>query len=79
MKCDICGGSLVEKEVTYKIELANKMVVVEHVPARVCNQCGETLYSAEAVERLQKTVWEQKNPSRVIETPVFDFAESQAV
>jgi len=44
------------------------------VPARVCSQCGERLYSPETVERLQKTVWEKKRPSRVVETQVFDYA-----
>ncbi len=76
MKCDICSGPMVEEEVTYRIELDDKLVVVERVPAKVCVQCGERLYSAETVERLQRTVWEQKAPSRVLETPVFDFSKA---
>ncbi len=76
MKCDICGGPMIEQEVTYRIELGDKLVVVENVPAKVCIQCGEKLYSAETVERLQQTVWEQKRPSKVLETPVFDFAQT---
>ena len=76
MKCDICGAPLVEQEVTYRVELNGKLVVVENVPAKVCCQCGEKLFSAETVERLQRTVWEQKDPSRVMETPVFDYVKS---
>lgn len=76
MKCDICGGPLVEQNTIYRIELDDRLIAVEGVPARVCLQCGEKLFSAEVVERLQKTVWEQKKPSRVLETPVFDFAEA---
>ena len=75
MECDICGGPVVEKEVTYRIEIDDKLIVVEQVPARICRQCGETLYSAETVERLQETAWQQKSPSRVLETPVFDFSQ----
>jgi YgiT-type zinc finger domain-containing protein len=63
-----------EQMVTYTIQLDDKLVVVEHVPAKVCDQCGERLYSAETVERLQEKVWEQRSPSRVLQTPVFDFA-----
>ena len=74
MKCDICGGPVTEQTVTYRIEVSDRLIVVENVPAKVCLQCGERLYSAETVERLQKTVWEDKPPSRVLETPVFDFA-----
>ncbi|MBT4503918.1 MAG: type II toxin-antitoxin system MqsA family antitoxin [Gemmatimonadetes bacterium] len=74
MKCDICGGPVTEQTVTYRIELSDRLIVVENVPAKVCLQCGERLYSAGTVERLQRTVWEDKPPSRVLETPVFDFA-----
>jgi len=75
MTCDICGAPLVEQAVTYRVELGDELIVVEHVPAKVCLQCGERLFSAETVERLQQTVWSQKKPSRMLKTPVFDFAE----
>lgn len=74
MKCDMCGSPMMEEVVTYTIQLDEKLVVVEHVPAKVCAQCGERLYSPETVERLQTTVWEQRSPSRMLQTPVFDFA-----
>ena len=74
MKCDVCGSPMSEQMVTYTIQLDEKFVVVEHVPAKVCDQCGERLYSPDTVERLQKTVWDQRSPSRVLQTPVFDFA-----
>ena len=74
MKCDLCGSPMNEEMVTYTIQLDDKLVVVEHVPSKVCGQCGERLYSPETVERLQSTVWEQRSPSRTLQTPVFDFA-----
>ena len=74
MKCDVCGGVMTEDMVTYTIQLDDKLVVVEHVPAKVCGQCGERLYSPDTVERLQDTVWGRREPSRMLQTPVFDFA-----
>ena len=74
MKCDVCGGVMTEDMVTYTIQLDDKLVVVEHVPAKVCGQCGERLYSPDTVERLQDTVWGRRAPSRMLQTPVFDFA-----
>ncbi len=74
MKCDLCGAPTVEQKVTYTLEMDGKLIVVENVPARVCPQCGEKLFSPETVERLQKTIWEQKQPVRMLQTPVFDFA-----
>ena len=42
MKCDVCGSSMREQSVTYTIQMDDKLVVVEHVPAKVCDQCGGT-------------------------------------
>lgn len=74
MTCDLCGAPMKDESVTYTIQLDDRLFVVEHVPARVCIQCGERLYSPETVERLQKAVWEKRPPVRTLETPVYDFA-----
>jgi YgiT-type zinc finger domain-containing protein len=66
--------TLVEQKVTYTLELNGRFIIVENVPARICLETGEQLFSPETVERLQQTVWEQKEPNRMIEVPVFEFA-----
>jgi len=66
---------MTEQTVTYTIQLNEKVIVVEHVPARACISCGERLYSPDMGERLQKTVWEKRSPSRMIQTAVYNFAE----
>ncbi|GIW54438.1 MAG: hypothetical protein KatS3mg082_0842 [Nitrospiraceae bacterium] len=71
MVCDLCGGPLTKQEVTYTVQLGDRFVVIEHVPAKVCSQCGERLYSPDTVERLQRTAWEQRTPSRILQTLVF--------
>lgn len=75
IKCYVCGGSLAEKEVIYRVEWQGQLIVVENVPAKVCSQCGEKTYAPETVERLQQTVWGERTPKKTVQTPVFDFAE----
>ena len=65
---------LVERLVSYPIEVDGRLVVVENVPARVNEETGERFFSPETVERVQRIVWEQPSPSRVVQTPVFNFA-----
>lgn len=65
---------LVEQKVSYVLELEGKFIIIENVPARVNVETGEQYFSPEVVEQLQQTVWEEKKPHRVIETPVFEFA-----
>ena len=66
--------TLVDQKVTYTLALDDRFIVIENVPARVCLETGEQYFSPETVEQLQRTVWEQKHPVRVLQTPVFEFA-----
>ena len=68
------GTTMKDEFVTYTLEFDGKIVVVEHVPARVDSQTGERFFAPETVERLQQVVWEQRQPKRMIEAPVFEFA-----
>ena len=60
--------------VTYSVEVQGRLVLVENVPARVCIETGERLFSPETVERLQRIILGSTRPKRVVETPVYEYA-----
>jgi YgiT-type zinc finger domain-containing protein len=64
----------VTEKVTYTIEIDGKLTVIKNVPARVCVETGEQLFSAETVERIQELLLKKQKPTRMIEVPVFEFA-----
>ena len=66
--------TFVYEKITYTIEVDGKLIVIEHVPARVSLETGEQLFSAETVERIQQLISSKQKPNRVMEVPVFDFA-----
>ncbi len=66
---------LVERRVTYTLEVEGKLYVVENVPARVDEETGEQFFAPATVERLGETVLGEKQPKRVVETPVCEYAE----
>ena len=74
MDAHIWKETTVEQKVTYTLMVDGKFFIIENVPARVCLETGERFFSPQTVERLQQTIWEQKPPSRLIETPVYNFA-----
>jgi hypothetical protein len=74
MKDDANNERLVNRLVMYTIEVEGRLVVIEHVPARVDEETGERFFAPNTVERIQQIVWEGPTPSRTIETPVFEFA-----
>ena len=63
----------VERTVTYTLEVQGKLVIIENVPARVSLQTGEQLFAPETVQKLQRMVWHQREPKRILQTPVYDF------
>lgn len=64
---------LVEKQVTYTLEINGKFFLVENVPARVNEETGEQFFSPSTVEHLQQIILNETQPDRVIETPVYSF------
>ena len=54
--------TFVPQKVTYTIEVDGKLIVIEHVPARVSLETGEPLFSAETVERIQQLISSKQNP-----------------
>ena len=63
-----------DTKVTYTLEMDDKFIIVENVPARVSEETGEQFFSPETVDRLQNTIWGHKKPKKTIETPIFEFA-----
>ncbi|MCH5206975.1 MAG: type II toxin-antitoxin system MqsA family antitoxin [Oscillospiraceae bacterium] len=54
MICCCCGGDMVESTTTYFEQLENTIVIIKNVPCHKCEQCGEIVYNALVVERLEQ-------------------------
>lgn len=65
--------NLIETNVTYSLEIGGQFFLIENVPARVNQETGEQYFTTDTVERIQKIVSEQKQPSYFKQTPVYDF------
>ena len=75
MKCIFCGGKIERKKVTFSYEEDDKYLLVENVPAEMCTKCGEKTYSPEVTDELLKFARNESQPAKIINVPVFDFAE----
>jgi YgiT-type zinc finger domain-containing protein len=68
--------TLVEKQVTYTLNLNGKIVFIENVPARVNEETGEQFFSASTVERLQQTILDRQEPDHFVQVPVYNYSNS---
>lgn len=75
MKCLLCKeDSMVESKSAYFAELENCYVIIENVPCLKCNQCGEVVYSASVMEKIDEILEKvQSVASRIF---IMDFADA---
>lgn len=66
-KCPICGGGIADGQTTFTVDIGPGVVVVRHVPARVCLQCGEDWIQDPVAERLDKIVSEARTGGKIVE------------
>ena len=54
VECLYCRGTLIRKSVSYTATRKGYHLIIDDVPAWVCEQCGEPLYEEETVEAIQQ-------------------------
>ncbi|MBQ9486415.1 MAG: type II toxin-antitoxin system MqsA family antitoxin [Selenomonadaceae bacterium] len=72
MKCLICkSGMLNDGLETYFATLKTGYVIIENVPCKKCEQCGEILFSASVIEKIEKLLDNvEKISSKIF---IFDY------
>ena len=65
--CPLCGGAKHPGEISFTVDLDSGVVVVRHVPAQVCDQCGESWLEDAVAERLENFVKEARAKHPVVE------------
>jgi YgiT-type zinc finger domain-containing protein len=74
-KCHVCGGEAAKAEfVTEVFQMEDRRVLVEHIPAEVCQRCGEAAFSRETTERIRRLVHGEGHPVRTESLEVFALA-----
>ncbi len=73
MKCLVCHHDMVERKITLDLRLGEDLMVIEEVPATVCENCGERVFTPEVTRQVQTVAQERKERSRTILVPVFSL------
>lgn len=60
-KCPFCGGRVTAGHlVTHVDDTVEPVVMIQNVPAQVCQQCGEQFYDGDVTVRLSRQVDEMR-------------------
>ncbi|MBF0292550.1 MAG: YgiT-type zinc finger protein [Nitrospinae bacterium] len=74
MKCNIkgCPGVYDEKKITHTVKSRGSVVVIDHVPALICDVCGDSLLRLETVRHIEGIVKAKAEPSQTV--PLYEYA-----
>ena len=78
LKCDLCKSDTYEDTVKMSLWEGDRLVVVEDVPARVCERCAEQFYDNLTVHRLEALRGRRfpvAEAKKIIEVAVFSLPE----
>ena len=74
-QCHVCGSRERHDEYVNEVFISNgEPVLVEHIPARVCDRCREISFSRQTTESVRRLVHGDVEPSRAAQVKVFQFA-----
>lgn len=73
MKCLVCHHDMLERSVTLDLRLGEELVVIEDVPATVCENCGEQVFTPEVTRKVQTVAKERKGIARTMVVTVFSL------
>ncbi len=78
-KCYFCKGRIVEQKVRVDFRWGAELVVIEDVPAEVCQQCGEKYISPEVYKEMENLAKTKVKPIRHIAIDVIRFGKPVVV
>jgi YgiT-type zinc finger domain-containing protein len=70
MKCPYCKGKLVKKNVSYTATRQGYHLIIDDVPAWVCEQCGEPLFEDATVDTIQAMLREVERGIQQLAAPI---------
>ena len=73
MKCLVCHHDMVERNVTLDLRYEGELVVIEEVPAIICENCGEQVFTPEVTRQVQALAQQHQKAVRTILVPVLSL------
>ncbi len=71
-KCHVCGSTAARDELLSEVfTVDGRRVLVERIPAQVCERCGEPTFSSATTEKVRRLVHGEGRPVRTVSLDVF--------
>jgi len=72
--CELCGGKVLEKQVTVDLRRKNQLYVFYKVPVGVCSKCGERYYPGPVLEQLDELAQHGMPGAKKLSVPTLNYS-----
>jgi len=73
--CHVCGNTTAKEGFVNEIfTVDGRRVLVEHIPAQICDRCSEPTFSRETTEKIRRLVHGTEQPVKTVPLDVFALA-----
>lgn len=78
--CNFCGNIHFKKDkIQYQYRDGNHMLLVNNVPAEVCNYCGEAFFPADVLKKIESEYGRIKTKQKIavhcISVPIEEYSD----
>ena len=67
-----CPGEYEERKIVRTLRHRGQLIVIDHIPARICSVCGDVLLKPETVRRIEALLQEETSPNSTV--PLYEYA-----
>ena len=74
MNCTLqgCTGSYEDRRILHTVRHQGEVMVIDHVPAEVCDVCGDVLLRPETAANLERMLRVVRESQRTV--PIYEYA-----
>ncbi len=67
-----CPGHYDDRLITHTVHYDGEIVVIDHVPAEVCTECGDVLFKPKTVCKIEAILRQRAAPAGM--APLYEYA-----
>jgi HTH-type transcriptional regulator/antitoxin MqsA len=72
--CHVCGSTRARENFVDEVfRIDHKHILVEQIPAQVCENCGEMIFSRKTTEKIRQMIHGKAKPMKSVSMDVFSY------
>ena len=75
MNCGNCREQLREGLVNHIIDINNKSLVIQSVPAKICGQCGEYYFTTPVMLKLESLIKDFEQSKNITQIGIINYQD----